>query len=149
LVDKLIRGRIIEIIVVVFLVVLSVPVWNNFDKKISEANILTAEDCNLKFDRRNKGTKDILTVSNTYHINKKYKIFLELNKDVNTTNSEIIINNKLYKLNDFYKETKKDKNIYTIVNEYIAYLSSEYEIELKIGSIDNNYTYNFEESNIF
>lgn len=149
MVDKLIRERIIEIVIVLILVVTSIPVWNNFDKKISEANILTADDCNLEFNHKNKGPKDILTVNNNYHINKKYKIFLELDKNIDITSSEIIINNKTYKLSDFYKETKRNKNIFTIVNEYITYLSSIYEVELKIDANDVYYTYNFEESNNF
>jgi len=149
LIDKVIRGKIIEIIAVLLLVVTSIPVWNNFDKKISEANILTTDDCNLKFYHKNKGTKDIITISNDYHINKKYKILLELDKDIDTTNSEIIINNKTYKLNEFYKEVKRNKNIFTIVNEYITYLASSFEIELKFDIKDISYTYNFEENNNF
>jgi len=36
LIDKVIRGKIIEIIAVLLLVVTSIPVWNNFDKKITK-----------------------------------------------------------------------------------------------------------------
>ena len=44
LVDKLIRGKIIEIVVVTGLVLASIPIWNGFQDRISKAEVMTLED---------------------------------------------------------------------------------------------------------
>lgn len=146
MINKLIRGRIIEIIVVIILVGLSIPVWQNFERKISSASITTAEEYNLEFKIETKGKKEVLTVNNRYHINKKYKIFLEIDEKVSTSDTKIVINNEIYDLDSFNREKKKNKYIYTLINDYITFLSSSYEIEFLTPEKNISYTYNFEES---
>lgn len=146
MINKLIRGRIIEIIVVIILVGLSIPVWQNFERRISNASITTAEEYNLEFKIETKGTKEVLTVNNKYHVNKKYKIFLEIDKNVSTSNAKIIINNEMYDLDSFNREEKRNKYTFTLINDYITFLSSSYEIEFLTPEKNISYTYNFEES---
>ena len=50
LVDKLIRGKIIEVIIVLLLVGASVPAWNAFEKHISKADVMTVDDYNLVYN---------------------------------------------------------------------------------------------------
>lgn len=146
MINKLIRGRIIEIIVVIILVGLSIPVWQNIERRISSASITTAEEYNLEFKIETKGTKEVLTVNNRYHINKKYKIFLEIDENASTSDTKIVINNEIYNLDSFNCEKKRNKYIYTLINDYITFLSSSYEIEFLTSEKNISYTYNFEES---
>ena len=83
MVDKLIRGKIIEIAVVIVFVIITIPVWQAFDKKISAANVTTMEDYNMNFDVTNLNTLDRIIVSNDYYINKNYTIYLVFNNMIN------------------------------------------------------------------
>lgn len=146
MINKLIRGRIIEIIVVIVLVVCSIPIWHNFERKISSASITTADDYNLSFKVEKNGSKELLTVNNNYHINKTYKIQLELDKNVSPDDIIISINGENYYLDNFDKKEKRNKQIYTLINNYISFITNTYEIELKTPLKNLSYTYNFEES---
>lgn len=146
MINKLIRGRIIEIIVVIVLVVCSIPIWQNFERKISSASITTADDYNLSFKVEKNGSKELLTVNNNYHINKTYKIQLELDKNVSPDDIIISINGENYYLDNFDKKEKRNKQIYTLINNYISFITNTYEIELKTPLKNLSYTYNFEES---
>lgn len=146
MINKLIRGRIIEIIVVIVLVVCSIPIWQNFERKISSASITTADDYNLSFKVEKNGNKELLTVNNNYHINKTYKIQLELDKNVSPDDIIISINGENYYLDNFDKKEKRNKQIYTLINNYISFITNTYEIELKTPLKNLSYTYNFEES---
>jgi len=146
LINKLIRGKIIEIIVVIGLVIWSIPIWQNFERKISEAAITTADDYNLSFKVEKNGSKELLTVNNSYHINKTYKIQLELDKNISSDDIIVIINGENYSLDSFAKKEKRNKQIYTLINNYISFITNTYEIELKSPLKNLSYTYNFEES---
>lgn len=146
MINKLIRGKIIEIIVVIVLVVCSIPIWQNFERKISAASITTADDYNLSFKVEKNGSKELLIVNNNYHINKTYKIQLELDKNVSPNDIIISINGENYYLDNFDKKEKRNKQIYTLINNYISFITNTYEIELKTPLKNLSYTYNFEES---
>ena len=149
MVDKLIRGKIIEIAVVIVFVIITIPVWQAFDKKISAANVTTMEDYNMNFDVTNLNTLDRIIVSNDYYINKNYTIYLVVNNMINQEKSNIIINNELYKLEDFYSKKEKNNYVYTLVSDYLTASSALYDIKPEINGENNNYTYIFEEKTIF
>ena len=58
MVDKLIRGKIIEIVVVLIFVIISIPLWDSFEKKISAAEVTTMEDYNMNFEVYNTNNKE-------------------------------------------------------------------------------------------
>jgi len=148
LVDKLIRGKILEIAVVIVLVILTIPVWQSFDKKISAANVTTLDDYNINFNILNLKDTDRILVSNEYSINKKYTIYLVIN-DENLVNSNITINNQEYKLEDFYYKKDNNKYVYTLVNDHIAASLTIYDIKIESKTENTKYSYIFEEKNIF
>ena len=120
LVDKLIRGRIIEIIIVILLLLGSIPVWKSFESHISKAEV-----------------------------NKDYKIFLKVNKNVDKENSYLKINGKTYNLEDFYKKNKKGYYIYTIISDNIIASTKTYLVEPILEGNNINYSYILEENNVF
>lgn len=145
LVGKLIRGKIIEITLVIVFVLISIPVWQNFEKKVSEANVTTLEDYNIKFDVIHNKTDKII-INNDYYINKNYKIFLITNKKIEQENSKIIINNKEYNINEFYQGRVMNNYVYTLIDDYILAETTYYEIKPILSNKDINYKYMFEES---
>lgn len=149
LVDKLIRGKIIEITVVIVMVLLSIPVWDSFEDKISAANIMEIDDYNVSFDVTTDGNTDNIIVDNEYYINKQYKVLLVVDRKVDEENSNITINGKVYELSDFYYEKNRNNNIYTLVSDYIVADKVTYNITPNISGDNNNYSYIFEEKSIF
>ncbi len=149
MVDKMIRGKVIEIIIVVILVIATIPVWQNFNKKMSSADITTLKDYNLKFSVSNTDNSDIVTISNDYYNNKSYKLLMKVNKDLDINSSKLVINNILYSLNDFTKYEEDDYYYYILANNYISGTSISYEIEPKFMGKSIYYAYVFEESNNF
>lgn len=149
MVEKLIRGEIIEITIVILLIFVSIPIWKNFEEKISTANVTTLDDYNVSFDVYSLNEMDKIIVNNDYYINKNYKIMLVTDKKINTESSKLLINNKEYFISDFYRENKKGNYIYTLVDGYIIANSISYEIKPELLGENINYTYIFEEKSVF
>lgn len=114
-------------------------------KKVSEANVTTLEDYNIKFDVIHNKTDKII-INNDYYINKNYKIFLITNKKIEQENSKIIINNKEYNINEFYQGRVMNNYVYTLIDDYILAETTYYEIKPILSNKDINYKYMFEES---
>lgn len=147
-INKLIFGKIIEISIVIILVGLSIPAWNVFAAKMGDVNIIKMEDCKLNYKERKENNIDFLTIENNFAFNKNYKVYLEINKNI-PLETEIIINNKEYILNDFYKIEVGNNNKFTLLDKNIVASIDTYNI--KINSAENNqgYKYIFEEINDF
>lgn len=148
MINKLIRYRIVEIIVVIVLVVLTIPIWQRFDSLISKADITTLDDYNLNF-RVEKKDADIITINNDYYINKNFKIYLMLKAKDNAKLLSIVINKKEYKLDSFLEKNSRNECIYTLIDDYITAGSLRYEIILKFTENNIKYDYIFEEKSIF
>lgn len=149
MVDKLIRGKIFEIIVVILFVFISIPVWKSFEEKISAANVTTLDDYNVDFDVYSIDNTDRIIVNNSYYINKNYKIMLVVDKKLDTKNSKMLINSKEYNISDFYYEKEKGKYVYTIVDDYVIASSIYYNIKPELSGENTDYTYIFEEKSVF
>ncbi len=147
MVDKLIRGIILEISMVLILVIVSIPVWLSFEKKISAAHITTLDDYNLVFKVTKNGDKEeYITVTNEYPINKVYTIKLKVNKKLDEVGSILTINNTGYSLSNFKEEYKRNNYYYTIVTDYITSTMHTYTIRPNLKGQDVNYSYVFEEN---
>lgn len=149
LANKLIWGRIVEIIFVLILISLSIPVWQKFEGKMSAAKITTLEDYNMHFDINQKKNSTHIIAENLYYIHKNYKIYLEVDKNINTKNSKIMLNEEKYSLSEFYYEEKNNKKRYTIIDHDLIGGIEAYHIELKIVGKNKEYRYLYEENNIF
>ncbi len=149
MVDKLIRGKIFEIVIASLFIIISIPIWYNFDKKISNANITTLDDYNLTFKINNKNNNEELVVDNAYYLNKSYKIFLKINKDININKSSLTINGTKHSLNDFYREEFQGNYLYTIVSKDIIASTDTYDIKPDLIGNSIYYAYIFEENSNF
>jgi len=72
LVDKLIWGKIVEIIIVIGFVIISIPIWKNFEERFSTAKVTTLDDYNMYFDIYEENDIDTIIATNEYYINKNY-----------------------------------------------------------------------------
>ncbi len=149
MVDKLIRGKIFEIIIVIIMLGISFPIWQGFDERISKANITTVDDYNLEFDIHNNSKTEEITINNKYYLNKSYNIYLKVNKNIDLKNSYLLINGKSYFLEDFTRITHAGNYIYTIVSNYITARTDKYVIEPHIIGDTVYYAYIFEENTNF
>lgn len=143
-INILIIEKIIEIIVVVTLICISIPAWNTFAAKIGSVDIVSIEDCQLEY-YENRDNIDELVVENKYALNKNYSLFLETDKSINLK-TEIIINNKSYTLDDFYKEELANKYIFTLINKYVVAGRDTYKIKLNFTIKEIKYQYIFKEN---
>ena len=149
MVDKLIWGKIVEIIIVIGFVIVSIPIWKNFEERFSTAKVTTLDDYNMYFDIYEENDTDTIIATNEFYINKNYKILLVVDEEIDVLNSTIKINEENYNLKDFYSENKGNKVIYTLVDTYISADTNYFDIKPSIIGKNINYSYDFVESNIF
>ena len=142
-------NRIIEVLLVIILVEISVPVWQSFAERANATPVTTIDDYSLQFTLHNNSNKEEIIVTNNYYLNKSYSIYLKVNKDIDLEKSTITINDKNYKLEDFYRLTDKDNYTYTIANDYLMAGSKTYNIIPHIVGMSVYYSYIFEENTNF
>lgn len=147
-INRLIVGKVIEISIVIILVGLSIPAWNAFAAKIGDINVINIEDCKLNFKEKKENATDFLTIENNYAINKNYRVYLDIDKNIDFS-TEIVINNKRYILNDFYYKEKENNIRFTLIDKNIVAAIDAYNIQLKVANESNEYRYIFEEINNF
>lgn len=148
MIDKLIRARIIEIFVVIILVIATLPIWHNFDEKVSAATVNSYDNLNLNFYTYKYNNSDRIIVNNSHDITKKYKINI-VTKNQISNDTIIEINNKKYSIGQFYQLRKNQNYIYTIVNNEITHDQKLYEIKHNLKENGVKFTYNFEEEDNF
>jgi len=146
-INKLMFGKIIEISIIIVLVGLSIPAWSAF-AKIGDINVIKIEDCKLNFQEKRENETDFLTIENNYAINKNYKIYLETNMNV-SLETIVLINNKKYTLNDFYRKEANNNRVFTLIDKNIVATTDAYNIKVKTSDKANTYHYIFEEINNF
>lgn len=147
-INMLIVGKVIEMSIVIILVGLSIPAWSAFAAKIGDIDIIKIEDCKLNYKEQKENETDFLTIENNYAINKNYRVYLVTSKNIDLR-SEIIINNKIYTLNDFYSEESENDIKFTLIDKNIVATIDAYNIQLKVAKEANEYHYIFEEINNF
>ena len=147
-INILIIGKVIEISIVIILVGLSIPAWNVFAAKIGNSNIIKIEDCKLNFKEKKENETDFLTIENNFAINKNYIIYLETNKNI-AYNTEIFINNKSYRLIDFYIEELENNIRFTLIDKNIVASTDAYNIKINNQEAGLKYSYIFKETNNF
>lgn len=72
LIDKLIKMRYVEIVVVLVLVFLTIPIWDSIEQKLSNENIVLLDEYNNNF---NRALNNYFLVKNQGQFYKISKIF--------------------------------------------------------------------------
>lgn len=145
MINKLIIAKIREILTVITLVIISIPIWQSFDEKVSAASITSLDEYNLNFNVYKYQDYDKIIIRNEYNINKNYRLYLLVNQKLDN-NTIININNITYHPQDFFQTIKSGKYIYTLIENNIGASQTIYNINIdsKLG-----YSYIFEENSNF
>ena len=111
-IDKLIRHYVLEILFTIVIVVISIPVWNMFNKSdVSKlANSYATMDylyLNITKSVASNNIKDVISISNDTNTLRGYNLVFKVKKENIDNNSTLIINNKEYSLNDLEKTNDK------------------------------------------
>ena len=144
MVDKLIRGRIIEIIIVLLFVLVSIPIWKAFQERYSMANVTTMDEYNLKFKVNKYENTDNLLVQNDYYLFKNFKVFLKVDDNLDE-NTQVIINGIVHSVDEFSKEKKNNEYLYTLLVDSMYGGIKNYSIDVILANNNVNYNYVLEE----
>lgn len=147
--SKLLSKNLAEIFFVISLVLFSIPIWQNFESKLSKAKISTLDDYHLTFNMLKAYYSSEINVDNPYNINKNYQIKLRIDEKYDLQNSNITINGTTYTWDSFSKTSIPHYDIYTLVDDYISASDKAYYIKLISPEKNIKYTYIFTEKNNF
>ncbi len=144
MVDKTIKTKIIEILIIILIVIISIPTWNYFNRKI-EMNLqkTLAGLNNLELKTNNVDGYDNVIVGNSSTTNRKYQLLLIADKNYN--NIKITINENTKLLENYPHKKEKDFFVYIISEEAIKGSQRGYKITLNINKNMLNYHYKLKE----
>ena len=144
MVNKLIRRRKIEIILVALFVIISIPLWQYLEKELNTrlTNALQ-EETRLELAFNRAGGYDNVIINNAYTIDKKYQLLLITEENCNDL--VITMNNNEYVLANFFQENGKEGYIYTLATDDIKGSRKGYKITLNLENKDISYYYKLEE----
>lgn len=117
--NKEIRGLLFEIIFLIFVMIISIPIYNISSKN----NLLAREvangttkglDVNILQRGDMKTTDDIIKVKNLDNNSAKYDLILVLSKEIDINNVGIILNGKEYSLKTLKYSVDNDNYYFTI-----------------------------------
>jgi hypothetical protein len=117
--NKEIRGLLFEIIFLIFVMIISIPIYNISSKN----NLLAREvangttkglDVNILQRGDMETTDDIIKVKNLDNNSAKYDLILVLSKEIDINNVGIILNGKEYSLKTFKYSVDIDNYYFTI-----------------------------------
>lgn len=132
-INKLIRGTVFEIIVLISVVTASYFVWDNLDleeaRNMAYAYSNYNANLNLQINNNidslvayNENNNIDLSIYNSNKIEKKYTLYIRVNK-LNTTVDlnyiKVYYNNNEYSINDLYVFDKGDYKYYKLVSDSI------------------------------
>lgn len=150
-INKLMIEKAFEISIILALIGLSIPAWDTLAANIDIDHVerIKVEGYNLNFSYEKENDVDHLYIENKYALIKNYTVYLEIPKNINAYNVEILINDKPYALSEFPSQSIEDKNQFTIINKNIVNNLDTYTIRL--NNIDKvlDYQYAFAENNNF
>ena len=144
MVDKMIKYTKIEIAIVIIFVILSIPLWNFLNKKLtSNLTMALEQETRLELIQNNVDGYDNLIVNNGYTEEKIYQLLLvtESNNDY----TSIMINGKTYQLKDFTKKQKDNLYAYILITDTIKQTRKGYKIDLNFDNNEIIYYYELKE----
>ncbi len=147
--NKEIRGLLFEIIFLIFVMIISIPIYNISSKN----NLLAREIANgttkgLDVNILQKGdmetTDDIIKVKNLDNNSAKYDLILVLSKETDINNIGIILNGKEYSLKTLKYSINNDNYYFTIDSFNINNRDMYFNFRILNYSIEsNNISYSF------
>lgn len=147
--NKEIRGLLFEIIFLIFVMIISIPIYNISSKN----NLLAREIANgttkgLDVNILQKGdmetTDDIIKVKNLDNNSAKYDLILVLSKETDINNIGIILNGKEYSLKTLKYSINNDNYYFTIDSFNINNKDMYFNFRILNYSIEsNNISYSF------
>ena len=147
--NKEIRGLLFEIIFLIFVMIISIPIYNISSKN----NLLAREIANgttkgLDVNVLQKGdmetTDDIIKVKNLDNNSAKYDLILVLSKEIDINNVGIILNGKEYSLKTLKYSVDNDNYYFTIDSFNINNKDMYFNFRILNYSIEsNNISYSF------
>lgn len=147
--NKEIRGLLFEIIFLIFVMIISIPIYNISSKN----NLLAREIANgttkgLDVNILQKGdmetTDDIIKVKNLDNNSAKYDLILVLSKEIDINNVDIILNGKEYSLKTLKYSINNDNYYFTIDSFNINNKDMYFNFRILNYSIEsNNISYSF------
>lgn len=147
--NKEIRGLLFEIIFLIFVMIISIPIYN-----ISSKNNLLARsvangttkglDVNILQRGDMETTDDIIKVKNLDNNSAKYDLILVLSKEININNVGIILNGKEYSLKTLKYSVDNDNYYFTIDSFNINNKDMYFNFRILNYSFENiNISYSF------
>lgn len=147
--NKEIRGLLFEIIFLIFVMIISIPIYNISSKN----NLLVREIANgttkgLDVNILQKGdmetTDDIIKVKNLDNNSAKYDLILILSKETDINNIGVILNGKEYSLKTLKYSINSDNYYFTIDSFNINNRDMYFNFRILNYSIEsNNISYSF------
>ncbi len=147
--NKEIRGLLFEIIFLIFVMIISIPIYNISSKN----NLLAREiangttkglDVNILQKGDMKTTDDIIKVKNLDNNSAKYDLILVLSKETDINNIGIILNGKEYSLKTLKYSINNDNYYFTIDSFNINNRDMYFNFRILNYSIEsNNISYSF------
>ena len=147
--NKEIRGLLVEIIFLIFVMIISIPIYNISSKN----NLLAREiangttkglDVNILQKGDMKTTDDIIKVKNLDNNSAKYDLILVLSKEIDINNVDIILNGKEYSLKTLKYSINNDNYYFTIDSFNINNRDMYFNFRILNYSIEsNNISYSF------
>ena len=154
-----------DILLTIFVVLISIPIWLNFD--VADASMVASSYDNynyIGFEMLNDAKNDLKPSSDSYAMNNvetqdimvynysntncEYKLILKINKNVETDNIKINVNYDVDYLSSYPKIESGDYNVFIIDNDYIKASSRKYIISMWMAeeakSFSENVDYVFE-----
>lgn len=147
--NKEIKGLLFEIIFLIFVMIISIPIYN-----ISSKNNLLARsvangttkglDVNILQRGDMETTDDIIKVKNLDNNSAKYDLILVLSKEIDINNVGIILNGKEYSLKALKYSVDNDNYYFTIDSFIINNKDMYFNFRILNYSIEsNNISYSF------
>ena len=147
--NKKIRGLLFEIIFLIFVMIISIPIYNISSKN----NLLAREiangttkglDVNILQRGDMETTDDIIKVKNLDNNSAKYDLILVLSKEIDINNVDIILNGKEYSLKTLKYSINNDNYYFTIDSFNINNKDMYFNFRILNYSIEsNNISYSF------
>lgn len=142
-INKLIRHYVCEIFVVILFVVISVPIWEHFDKtgiaKVANS-YHTMDYLYLDIDKYigNDDFEDVIAVVNDTNTNRGYELVAKISKNLITDDVKIIVNDDTMLL-DNLKYNEDDEYYYYLIGEGTVLGSqTDYIVEFENSVIKYN-----------
>lgn len=148
MINKIIRKKIIEILIVTLIVIISIPTWNYFNKTI-DMNLqkTLASLNNLELKLNNIDGYDNVIVNNSSMTNKKYQLSLITEK--NCDNIKITINEQTKLLKDYPHKKESNTYVYTITEGTIKGSQQGYKITFNLNRNMIHYYYELKDLTYF